>query len=400
MRRTRVEPGIYRQQNGTYGTYLMVNGKPTYKTVGRRSPKHAANATTSKRKPTAANSPPPPGSPSAKLADTWIEGFEAQVASGERGERTLENYRYHLDHNLLPPPRVKRLQEITHRRLRPPHRHPPRAKGSHQKQSPARSSRSDASSPSPSGAATSPTTPSTASTAPNAPGSSSRNSGCSPTTRSPQLLAHTLPRYRPLLATAIYTGMRLSELLGLTWQEIDLEQGLIHVRYQLSRGRQDHPATPRPPQDGRRDPRHPVAPPARRRAETPQARLPPLAARRLRVRAPPPAPRSPTETSNAAPSDAPPDNAGLNPDGHAAPAGPRPPPHLRKPPHHRPQTRRRPRLPHPRPHTPQHHPRHLHPPLPPRRTHRRHPPAHGRSEFGGLLAEAAAHPNAPARRPS
>ena len=50
-----------------------------------------------------------------------------------------------------------------------------------------------------------------------------------------RLLAHCLPRYQPLLITALYTGMRLSELLGLTWQDIDLERQVIHVRYQLSR---------------------------------------------------------------------------------------------------------------------------------------------------------------------
>jgi integrase len=36
--------------------------------------------------------------------------------------------------------------------------------------------------------------------------------------------------------------MRLSELLGLTWNDIDHDNGLIHVRYQLSRARNDRPA--------------------------------------------------------------------------------------------------------------------------------------------------------------
>jgi integrase len=56
------------------------------------------------------------------------------------------------------------------------------------------------------------------------------------------LLAACLPTYRPLLATALYSGMRLSELLGLTWAELDLGEGLIQVRYQLSRAREDKPA--------------------------------------------------------------------------------------------------------------------------------------------------------------
>src|SRR4051812_22528971 len=36
--------------------------------------------------------------------------------------------------------------------------------------------------------------------------------------------------------------MRLNELLGLTWADADFEQGLIHVRHQLSRPRVDSPA--------------------------------------------------------------------------------------------------------------------------------------------------------------
>jgi integrase len=37
-------------------------------------------------------------------------------------------------------------------------------------------------------------------------------------------------RWRPLLTTAIFTGMRASELRGLSWHDVDLEAGMIHVR--------------------------------------------------------------------------------------------------------------------------------------------------------------------------
>jgi len=37
-------------------------------------------------------------------------------------------------------------------------------------------------------------------------------------------------RWRPLLVTAIFTGMRASELRGLRWIDVDLEAGMIHVR--------------------------------------------------------------------------------------------------------------------------------------------------------------------------
>jgi integrase len=50
-----------------------------------------------------------------------------------------------------------------------------------------------------------------------------------------ELLRACLPRYRPLLATALHTGMRLSELLALTWAEVDFEARVVRVRAQLSR---------------------------------------------------------------------------------------------------------------------------------------------------------------------
>jgi integrase len=37
-------------------------------------------------------------------------------------------------------------------------------------------------------------------------------------------------RHRPLLITAIFTGMRASELRGLLWSDVDLDAGVIHVR--------------------------------------------------------------------------------------------------------------------------------------------------------------------------
>jgi len=37
-------------------------------------------------------------------------------------------------------------------------------------------------------------------------------------------------RWRPLIITAIFTGMRASELRGLPWRDVDLDGGVIHVR--------------------------------------------------------------------------------------------------------------------------------------------------------------------------
>jgi integrase len=50
-----------------------------------------------------------------------------------------------------------------------------------------------------------------------------------------QLLAACPPRDRLIVATALYTGLRISELLGLIWNDIDLGSGVVHVRAQLSR---------------------------------------------------------------------------------------------------------------------------------------------------------------------
>jgi integrase len=57
-----------------------------------------------------------------------------------------------------------------------------------------------------------------------------------------RLLAACPMRYRPLIVTALYTGMRTSELLGLTWQDIDLAGGVLHVRAQLARAHRGKPA--------------------------------------------------------------------------------------------------------------------------------------------------------------
>jgi integrase len=41
--------------------------------------------------------------------------------------------------------------------------------------------------------------------------------------------------YAPLLRTAIFTGLRLGELLGLQWRDIDLQERVLYVRRQWTR---------------------------------------------------------------------------------------------------------------------------------------------------------------------
>jgi integrase len=71
-----------------------------------------------------------------------------------------------------------------------------------------------------------------------------------------KILIDTCPdRWRPFLVTAIFTGMRASELRGLMWSDVDLANGVIHVRRRADRwgvigqpksrmGKRDVPLTP------------------------------------------------------------------------------------------------------------------------------------------------------------
>lgn len=52
-----------------------------------------------------------------------------------------------------------------------------------------------------------------------------------------KLIAATTPTYRPIISTALFSGLRLMELLGLRWQDVDFANGYLHVRSQLGRSR-------------------------------------------------------------------------------------------------------------------------------------------------------------------
>ena len=49
-------------------------------------------------------------------------------------------------------------------------------------------------------------------------------------------------RFVTLVATACFTGLRQSELLGLRWGDIDFDENRLHVRNQLSRATRERPA--------------------------------------------------------------------------------------------------------------------------------------------------------------
>jgi integrase len=49
------------------------------------------------------------------------------------------------------------------------------------------------------------------------------------------IIAHLEGRWRPLLLTAIFSGLRASELRGLRWDDVDLKRGELHVRQRADR---------------------------------------------------------------------------------------------------------------------------------------------------------------------
>ena len=56
------------------------------------------------------------------------------------------------------------------------------------------------------------------------------------------LLDAAAARYVPLLATGVFAGPRAMELLGLCWRNVDLGEGVLRIRHQLTRGTRVDPA--------------------------------------------------------------------------------------------------------------------------------------------------------------
>lgn len=57
----------------------------------------------------------------------------------------------------------------------------------------------------------------------------------------------------PLIRTALFSGLRLGELLGLQWQDADIYEGVLYVR-----GVSGHSGRVRVAQDGSCDSAHPT----------------------------------------------------------------------------------------------------------------------------------------------
>jgi len=240
-RRVRVERGIYRQANGKYAICARRAGVLHFRTIGydlsaARIARTALIAALGRGEV--------PASPRLRfdtVADWWLVRFEAKVAAGERHPRTLEGHRYHLEQNLLPALASRRIAALgvddvaalledlrargcsaktaggalstLHSILRYARRRgwividPVDLLESEERPRPAR-----------------------------------RRQRALGQTEIERLLAACSPRGRLLVATALYSGLRISELLGLIWNDIDFDVGLIRVRAQLSRAHRGEPA--------------------------------------------------------------------------------------------------------------------------------------------------------------
>jgi integrase len=176
-----------------------------------------------------------------ELVEEYLAGQDALVASGERAERTVERYRQHLEGHVVPALGEVPVQKLTPERL---------ARFFHDKRAsglapwtlrglltPLRRALSLAvrrryiienplnrlsSDELPRGRARD--TPRILSRA-----------------EIDKLIRHAPERYGVLVATAVYAGLRIQELLGLRWQDVDLDAGLIRVRGQLTRGSRTSP---------------------------------------------------------------------------------------------------------------------------------------------------------------
>jgi integrase len=241
-RRIRVERGIYRQANGNFAVCARRAGRLHFRTAGTNL--EAARRAREKLIVTleAGRVPASPRLRFDTVAARWGKRFESMVVAGDRHPRTLEAHRFHLDHDLLPRLGSRRISSFgvedvadlivelraegrsakttanalatlqsvlrfARRRgwiladpvelLEPEERpHPPRhLRG--------------------------------------------RVLGQVEIMR---LLDACSSRGRILVETALFSGLRISELLGLTWADIDFAAGLIRVRAQLSRAHRGEPA--------------------------------------------------------------------------------------------------------------------------------------------------------------
>lgn len=240
-RRVRVERGIYLQPNGLYSVCVTIDGKPRFRVVEARTIGEARGQRELLRR--AARGELLPASPRltfGEVARRWLSEFEAKVAAGERRERTLEHYRGALDRHILPRLGHRRLQLIGPDDLAA-FVSELRGEGlsgwtingllvplicvfsfavrrSYIASNPLQRLHPD-----------------------ERPHPGPSDQRVLSRTELARLLRAAPVRYQPLLATAVATGMRFSEVLALSWADVDFAAGVLHVRHQLARGRRGIP---------------------------------------------------------------------------------------------------------------------------------------------------------------
>ena len=222
-RRTRVERGIYRQPNGKYAVCARRAGRLHFRTCGRDL-EAARRAREELIAALAAGKVP--ASPRRRLdtvAARWTCRFEAMVAAGERHPRTLEAHCFHLDHDLLPRIGSRRIASLGVEDI---------AVLITELRAAGRSAKTTANALA--------TLQSVLRFA--------RRRGWILTDpiellEPEERLAGGLPGAgRLLVETALFSGLRISELLGLIWADLDFAAGLIRVQAQLSRAHRGEPA--------------------------------------------------------------------------------------------------------------------------------------------------------------
>src|SRR5829696_77202 len=239
--RVRVERGIYLLPNGKYAVCCRRAGRLSYRTVGSdlllaRSERRALVA--------AAEAGVAPVSPRLRfdsVAGRWLERFNAKVAAGERHPRTLEAHRYQLDRHLLPELGRRRIASITvddvaellHRL---------RGKGCSAKTSASALATLESVMRFARRRGWIVADPVEQLEHDERPRPERRRQRVLGRAEIERLLAVCAPRDRLMVATVLYTGLRISEMLGLVWDDIDFAAGVIHVRAQLSRAHRDAPA--------------------------------------------------------------------------------------------------------------------------------------------------------------
>jgi integrase len=239
--RVRVERGIYRQRNGKYAVCWRHAGRLRFRTVGfdvaeARLERLALIAATRE-----GSVPVSPRLRFETVAGWWLERFEAKVAAGERHPRTLEAHRYQLDRHLLPALGRRAIAVVTVDDV---------AELLHELRRSGRSAKTSA------GALA--TLQSVMRFARRCgwivadpvgllehderPRPQQRRQRVLGRAEIERLLGACSPRDRLMLATVLYTGLRISEMLGLAWDDVDFAAGVIHVRAQLSRAHRGAPA--------------------------------------------------------------------------------------------------------------------------------------------------------------